>query len=241
MPVAKSYQKYEIIGNPFKENGRMYVRLSLGNGATKTVRWYTEAEYEKMYPEEKPKDEIDYRKVFGFDKGYITIFNESDEADEEYLYNCATPRYCTHWGWYVVSTDEVPELPEGLEAVRLPWEKVGNDDGTLKSKEEIKLAVIRLLERESSTEWLGEPGDRIERVVYLMDMKTTEYTTYQGHINKKNIFYFSDSEGNSFLWETQVDRNWKKNQKLRIRGTIKEHLVDKGKMTISLSRVSEIK
>ena len=46
--VAKSFQKYEH-GEPYLKNGRMYVKLSTG----REVRWYNDAEYERMYPGEK--------------------------------------------------------------------------------------------------------------------------------------------------------------------------------------------
>ena len=40
MPVAKSYQKYKIVGQPFKDNGKMYVVVMTDKGSHKTVRWY---------------------------------------------------------------------------------------------------------------------------------------------------------------------------------------------------------
>ena len=51
MPVAKSYQELEIVGDVFVSSGRQYVNVKLKSGKTKTVRWYTDSEYRKMYPE----------------------------------------------------------------------------------------------------------------------------------------------------------------------------------------------
>lgn len=43
MPTARTYDRYSLDGEPFKENGRMYVYVMMPNG-NKKVRWYTEAE-----------------------------------------------------------------------------------------------------------------------------------------------------------------------------------------------------
>lgn len=237
MPVAKSYQGLEILKDPFEVNGRTYVVIRMKNGNDKQVRWYTEAEYEKMYPEEKPKSEINYRKVFGFDKGYITIFNESNDADEEYLYNCEIPRYCTHWGWYVVSTDEVPVLPDNLDEIRLPWELVGNADGSLKSKEEIKLAVDSLKVRDSASVWIAEPGDRIERVITVVKNETKDNWA-GGKLRSNTEHTFEDAEGNLFFWKTQA-QNWDEGTTHRVRATVKENTLIGGKKITVLTRCIE--
>ena len=52
--VAKSYQGLEILCEPYElAKGRLYVKVRTKSGANKEVRWYTEAEYAKMYPEAK--------------------------------------------------------------------------------------------------------------------------------------------------------------------------------------------
>lgn len=54
MPVAKSYQSLEILCEPYVlDKGRQYVKVRTKNGENKQVRWYTDAEYAKMYPEAK--------------------------------------------------------------------------------------------------------------------------------------------------------------------------------------------
>ena len=76
MPVAKSYKELPICGEPYEKNKRMYVVVECKNGHRKEVRWYTEDEYAKMYPEEevKPQRLRSVKEVLGFSKGYITIF-----------------------------------------------------------------------------------------------------------------------------------------------------------------------
>ena len=73
--VAKSYQNMEIVHEPFQKNGRMYVEVKTSKGTIKQVRWYSQSEYAKMYPEDKKdKTKDPYYKpqkyVLGFDKGY---------------------------------------------------------------------------------------------------------------------------------------------------------------------------
>ena len=48
MPVAKTYESLEMQGEPFKENGRMYVNVMTSKGLKK-VRWYSDNEYQRMY------------------------------------------------------------------------------------------------------------------------------------------------------------------------------------------------
>ena len=50
--VAKSYQKLQQIGEPYLQNGKMYVKVQKGD-KVQQVRWYNETEYAKMYPGEK--------------------------------------------------------------------------------------------------------------------------------------------------------------------------------------------
>ena len=51
--VAKSYQDLETVGDVFISSGKQYVNVKLKSGKIKSVRYYTEAEYYKMYPEAK--------------------------------------------------------------------------------------------------------------------------------------------------------------------------------------------
>ena len=54
--VAKSYQTLEIVQEPFSENGRLYVKVKTKKGTIKKVRWYSEAEYARMYPDAEPQE-----------------------------------------------------------------------------------------------------------------------------------------------------------------------------------------
>lgn len=142
--VAKSYQSLKQTCEPFSKNGRMYVNVLTTTGLAKTVRWYTEAEYKRMYPGDQiPEKVLNQKHMLGFDEGYITIFKG---IKDESWFEKSSARYARWWGWYFVSTDKVPEdLPEGIKAVRLPWSKVGLENKALKPGEEVAKIVKEIL------------------------------------------------------------------------------------------------
>ena len=133
MAVAKSYQELEIVGDVFVSSGRQYVNVKLKSGKTKAVRWYTDSEYRKMYPEAVAVDRSadpyykPQKEVLGFTKGYITIF-KGDTYSELDWFRASIARYARWWGWYIISTEEIPEdLPEpesvedGIEMIDVAW------------------------------------------------------------------------------------------------------------------------
>lgn len=141
--VAKSYEGLPVVEEEYSKNGRTYCKVRTAKSTVKEVRTYTEAEYNKMYGSvtvsktDSSKTEFNQKKALGFDKGYITIFKGAVDTNEEF-FSKSTARYCVAWGWYIVSTEEVPELPNGVSAVRLNWEDVAANDKTLKPIEEVK-------------------------------------------------------------------------------------------------------
>ena len=102
--VAKSYQAYEILTEPYVKNGRKYVDINYKN-KTKTVRWYSDAEYAKLYPSMTTSvtPTIDLRDILGFQKGYITIFKGAIAANEHF-FEKSNALFQVAIGWYVVST-----------------------------------------------------------------------------------------------------------------------------------------
>ena len=178
MPVAKSYQSLEIVGDVFVSSGRQYVNVKMKSGALKTVRWYSDAEYRKMYPEAPAVDRSadpyykPQKEVLGFTKGYITIF-KGDTYSEIEWFRASIARYARWWGWYIISTEEVPaDLPEGIEPVQLPWELVGQEDGKLKPEHLVKEAVESIIYDSSDSEYQGTLGERLD--LYLTVERTIE-------------------------------------------------------------------
>ena len=72
--VAKSYQKMKQLGEPFKDKGKMYVKVITEKGNEKTVRWYSDIEYAKMYPDEKYKYDYIWALIMhAFSWAFITM------------------------------------------------------------------------------------------------------------------------------------------------------------------------
>lgn len=232
--VAKSYQTLEQFGEPYTINGRKYVKVRTNANALKQVRWYTESEYAKMYGEPVNKAADTHfktrKELFGFDKGYITIFKGAAYEDRDY-FKQSIARYCKLWGWYVVSTDEVmTDLPEDVEAVQLPWEVVGNEDGSLKSDAEVEAAVEPYIYGESTSEYQGEIGEKVD--VYLT---VNRVISMEGYYGTSLCHKFYDDDGNAYSWITSA-KNLPVGETYHIKGTIKDLRSFHGEKTTILTR-----
>lgn len=236
MAVAKSYQELEIVGDVFVSSGRQYVNVKLKSGKLKTVRWYSDSEYRKMYPEAvavarsadpyyKPQKE-----VLGFAKGYITIFKGDTYAEIDW-FRASIARYTRWWGWYIISTEEVPaDLPEGIIPIQLPWELVGQEDGNLKPEHLIKEAVESIIYDESESEYVGSIGERLD--LYLTVEKVIEL---DNNFGRSSMHIFKDDCGNSYVWTT-ASKSWSAGTEHHIKGTVKDHRKYKGEKQTVLTR-----
>ena len=242
MAVAKSYQDLEIVGEVFVSSGRQYVNVKLKSGKVKTVRWYTDAEYRKMYPEAvvaidhsfdpycKPQKE-----VLGFTKGYITIF-KGDTYSEIEWFRASIARYARWWGWYIISTEEVPaDLPEGITPVQLPWELVGQEDGKLTPEHLVKEAVESIIYDESESEYVGSIGERLD--LYLTVERAIEL---DGNYGRSTMHIMRDDCGNLFVWTTAA-KSWSAGTEHHIKGTVKDHRKYRNECLTVLTRGVEVK
>lgn len=126
--VAKSYEGLPIVEEEYTKNGRSYCKVRTTKGVIKEVRTYTEAEYNKMYNITAVSSVEDFdtlKHILGFDKGYVTIFKGAVAANEEF-FNKSNARFHVAMGWYIVSTEEVPTLPNGVTTVKYTWEEFIN-------------------------------------------------------------------------------------------------------------------
>jgi hypothetical protein len=241
MPVAKSYQELEIVGDVFVSSGRQYVNVKLKSGKLKTVRWYSDAEYRKMYPEvvavARSTDPASksQKEVLGFTKGYITIFKGDTYAEIDWL-RASIARYTRWWGWYIISTEEVPaDLPEGITPIRLPWELVGQEDGNLKPEHLVKEAVESIIYDESESEFQGAIGERLD--LYLTVERTIEL---DGSYGRSTMHIMRDDSGNLFVWTT-ASKSWSAGTEHHIKGTVKDHRKYKNECQTVLTRCLEVK
>lgn len=151
--VAKSYEGLEKIGEPYLKSGRSYIKVLTKTGQEKEVRVYTEKEYTKMYPEAKvsanSKPYGPQMNCLGWRDAddLITIFCGNVVKNEAFFESYKPARYHKIWGWYLVGgiLPNYEILPERVYPVCLPWYEVGNEDGYLKSDEEVAKAVKKLV------------------------------------------------------------------------------------------------
>ena len=236
--VAKSYQSMPQIGEPFESKGRMYVQVkNEKTGTVRTVRWYTEAEYAKMYGEKvdaAPSDFKCQKKILGFEKGYITIFKGDTYSNLEWFQR-SIARYCKHWGWYIVSTEALPiDLPVGIEPIELKWELVGEEEGMLKPDHIVKQAVESLLYDKSSSEFVGKVGERLDLEVTVIAARRQD-----GYYGPSTVHHMEDAAGNRYLWNTG-SKSWEVGDKRHIKGTVKEHKVIKNVNVTILTRCTVV-
>ena len=237
--VAKSFQSMKQLGEPFCEKGKMYVNVqNEKTGTVRKVRWYTEAEYAKMYGEkvDAPTKVFKTQKqVLGFENGYVTIFKGDTYANLEWFQK-SIARYCKWWGWYIVSTEAIPfDLPVGLEPVELKWELVGEEEGCLKPDADIKSAVESILYDKGDSTFQGAVGERLDLEVEVIAAHKRD--SYYG---EQTIHHMEDAAGNRYLWSTS-SKSWEVGDKRHIKGTVKEHKVIKNVNVTILTRGSLVK
>lgn len=239
--VAKSFQNLPIVEEPYEVNGKMYCKVRKKTGTIQQVRWYTESEYAKLYPEAKitaadRSTDPYYRPqkdVLGFIDGYITIFKGETYPALEW-FKASPARYTRYWGWYFPSDIEIPEdLPEGVEPIRLNWTDVGNDEGRLLPEDQIKSVIENLLYEEGTSQWVGNVGERIE-----VDITVVRAVELNGAYGPSTMHIMEDNCGNILVWTTAAKR-WPAGVKKTIRGTVKNLTTYKGNKQTVLTRCAE--
>jgi hypothetical protein len=239
MPVAKTYANWKTVSEVFVANGRQYINVESPKGSTKTVRWYTDKEYAKMYPDAAPVETEPkwkpQREILGFQKGYITIFKGDTYAHLDW-FRASIARYHKIWGWYIVSTEEIPaDLPAEVTPVELLWESVGGDNGELKADHIVKTAVEALLYEEGTSEWVGSVGERLDLMVTVKQNRSID----NGY-SISTMHTMEDSSGNVYVWFTSA-KSWPEGMTKHIRGTVKEHSVFRNVKQTVLTRCTEVK
>ena len=238
--VAKSYQGMELVTEPYDVNGRMYVKVkNEKTGTVRQVRWYTEAEYKKMYPNEPIDHSNDkfyksQKEVLGFKAGFITIFTGNTYEHKEWFKEIGCT-YRKFWGWGLPGDIEVPSiLPEGVTPVRLEWDMVGADDEVLKPDEQIRKIIDGLIYEPSSSQYQGNIGDRI-----VVEVTVTKALHLNGYYGPSTMHIMNDADGNEYVWTTAA-KSWEEGSVKTIRGTIKDHKEYKNTKQTVLTRCTEV-
>lgn len=236
MAVAKSYIGLTQTCEPYQnDNGKMYVKVILKSGKEKEVRWYNDSEFEKMYAgtsvvKTPSPDATAIKHALGFDNGYITIFRGDQETNNDW-FRFSNARYARYWGWYVVSTEEIPEnLPFGIEPIKLYWKDIIGPDGNMKPENKVKEIVDVLLYGESDSQFVGSIGERLELIV-----KVAKAIQFDGAYGKTTMHIMHDDSGNEYIWTTGA-KTLTIDKEYSMRGSIKDHRVYKGVNQTILTR-----
>lgn len=231
MPVAKSFANLPVVGEPFKENDKMYVMVK-GSKGEKKVRWYSDVEYARMYNEAPAINSFNARHAFGFRKeGFITIFKGDEDKVRDWAQAQWPPRawYNTIFHFYTPGFMPVENLPEGITPIKLTWDEVKKNDIEMKSYEEVEKDVLaRIIDMASPTsQFQGVVNEWLEKELIVKENKMRE-----NHFGEKHTHTMVDSMGNIYIWETGA-KNFEINATIKLKMKVKEHKeVDGQKCTI---------
>lgn len=230
--VAPSYQHIGWQGDPYIVNGKEYVTLKNGRRA----RWYDDAEFKKAFPKAAVTvpsyNAKTLRQVLGFgERGFIYILKGETYENKDNIH-LAGGRYHKIFGWYFIEGIEVPNpLPEGVEACVLQWDDVSENGEDIKSDEELKKVVNKILYPVAEGEFAGKVGDRLS-----FKLTITAIHEIEDYYGKHRIYHFKDDANNSYLWSTSTAHDWQVNDIYNIKGTIKSLTTIEGKNITVLTR-----
>lgn len=231
--VAKSYANLAQLCEPYSANGRLYVKVRMPNGLVKQVRWYSEVEYNRMYPSDVAKKTTPQKNALGFQKGYITIFQGNTYPHLEY-FKRSNARYCKLWGWYVVSTEELPSnLPTDVIPVQLSWDLVGYEDGNLRPDSEIVSVIDSLRSPVDPSNFQGTIGGKI-----TVTATVKRKIALNGYYGPSNMYIMRDSNENCYVWCTAA-KDWEVESTHTFKATIKDHRVYRNTRQTILTRCYE--
>ncbi len=247
--VAKSYQTWPVEGEAFENNGKMYLKVRNPKGEVKQVRAYSEMEYRRLYKETcaspasqsgvavKPQGPV-VKHILGFDEGYIWIFKGDLEHADYWFERTRECRYHVIWGWYIISTETVPfDIPSCIESVQLPWEKIGNSDGTLLPKGIVEAVVNELRFGGHPSQFQGSIGSRLTLTLYINQIESLPPTQY----GAQYIYTFEDADANIYSWKTGVNKDWSIGDEIHCKAGVKSHDTIRGVRQTSLTRLIEDK
>lgn len=145
MSVAKSYENFTRLSEPYEENGKMYIQLqNPKTGTIRKARWYEETKAKKVND-----GNPNLKKVRGFSKGPILVIRNIKHSYEEQWCRDSDARYAVGIGWHFVSEDSLPlDLPKSLKYVLLTWDEFkGKDDFHSKTPKQLAAIIQNKLDR----------------------------------------------------------------------------------------------
>lgn len=253
MAVAKSYEKFEIIKEPFERDGKKYVRVKgacprcggsghfsynqmdgticygcMGSGVKiMEVRWYTDAERARM---DTRRAAARATRINGFGGTILVLtgntYNHREELRE------AGCRYNDGLGWYAPAGVSV-EVPFDCEAKELTWEAVSTN-GQIKTTLELKALVAEMFRKKSTSTYQGTVGEKLS-----VQVKVVRNIKLDGYYGESHMHIFEDADGNTYVWTTAA-KNLDVNSEISLAGTVKEHKEYNGVQQTVLTRCKVI-
>lgn len=156
MPVAPSFSNFTLVSTTYIKNGKTYVDVkNPKTEAVRSVRWYSDAEYAKAYGKKVASSDFgtkNLKQVRGFEAGPILVIRNSKPEDEEWL--CKSPaRYAVGIGWYIVSTETLPEdAPKHFKYLLLGWQEAIIDEHHMKKPNDLSALLAK---KARKREWVN--------------------------------------------------------------------------------------
>lgn len=226
MAVARTYEKYQIKGEPFKENGHYYVYVIAPKGEKK-VRWYSDAERARMDKAAgitvKEPDIMDFnaRHTFGFGKlGYITLYKGKEEEIEIFVeQHQEWFRRNLTFGYYTPSFITINDYPSSITPIKLAWNDIMSHDDRMKPHEEVKKYVdsLLILDDARTSQYQGNENEWLQKAVTVREKKSNET-----HFGTKHTYYLVDAEGNTYIWETGA-KDYARDSSVSLKMKVKAH------------------
>lgn len=233
MRLAKNYQQYETVGDPYQAHRHWYQKINI-NGQITEARLYTDEEYEKMYP----SNLVPIKDQLGFvDNGISLILGNTNELTD--WLSRINARYNKLFGWYLpgICGEPIEPIPEGITFKVLTWPQISINNKYLRPDQEIVELVSSIKYGTSPSQFVGEIGSRITANLHII--KVVKLNTRYG---ETNLHIMEDPDQNIYTWITN-SRNLVEDQTYTITGTIKAHETYKGQKrnVITRCQVQELK
>lgn len=175
---------------------------------------------------------------YGFNsegKIYVVIGNTYEIREE---LKEAGAKYRGGINWYFL--EEQDKYP----TVELTYEECLNiypEYGTMSWKDLIEVQAVlnsKIPTEEDPSQYVGQVGERLDVIVTFKKRSTYEIPSYAGWgTDMVGINVFRDDAGNCFIWKsTSAFFNIPEGEKVRLRGTVKEHTDYKGTKQTVLQR-----
>ena len=176
------------------------------------------------------------REQLGFgEAGYIMICKGDTYAYKNWLKEQGAC-YRKWWGWAFASSIPLPELPAGITAVRLDWNKVCDANGVnLLPEEQVKLVVDSLIYDPTPSKYVGSVGDRLD-----LTLTVQRVIDLDGYYGLSHMHIMIDADENIFVWTT-ASKKLETGKTYHVRGTVKEHRTYRNIQQTCLTRCVEIK